>query len=183
MRIIAGAARGRRLYAPRGLDTRPTADRVREAMFSALAAQVPGARVLDAFAGSGALALEAISRGAAEAWLVEKNRAAAQICARNIALLQAENCRLLNGDVLKALPRLRAAGEGGQFDLVFADPPYNRGLLLPLLKTLLDGSWLAQGAIVAAEDGARNCFSPPQPWKTVKTARYGDTAVYYLNVE
>lgn len=183
MRIIAGEARGRRLYAPVGRHTRPTADRVREAMFSVLAERIPGARVLDAFAGSGALALEAVSRGAAQAWLVEKDRAAAAACAKNIALLNFGHCRLLIDDVLKLLPRLRLAGENMQFDLVFADPPYNQGLLPLLLDCLLAGRWLAPDAVLVAESAARGSeFVAAAPWELIKSGRYGDTALYYVKV-
>jgi 16S rRNA (guanine(966)-N(2))-methyltransferase RsmD len=183
MRIIAGTARGRRLQAPPGTQTRPTADRVREAIFSTLAPYLAEARVLDAFAGSGALALEAISRGADLAWLVEKERKAAAVCAHNISLLKPENCRLFTDDVLRLLPRLRSAGESMRFDLVFADPPYNRGLLPALLDCLLAGEWLAPDGLVIAETTATASeFAPAAPWRVIKTSRYGDTAGYYAIV-
>ena len=121
MRIISGEARGRKLFAPQGLNTRPTADRVKESVFNILGRRVVGARVLDLFAGSGALALECISRGAAFAALVDQDRGAAAVIEKNIALLRcAERTLLINMDWRRALKQL----QGHRFSLVFLDPPY-----------------------------------------------------------
>ena len=152
MRIIAGKAKGRTLATLKGMHTRPTADRVKEAIFSVLGDRVSDARVLDAFAGSGALGLEAISRGAAEAWFMEKDRAAAEICAKNIAALGFFACHLLRGDCLKLLPKLSSAGEPACFDLIFADPPYNRGLLNPLLSLIAEDGWLSKTGVTHCGD-------------------------------
>jgi 16S rRNA (guanine966-N2)-methyltransferase len=121
MRIISGEARGRRLFAPQGMNTRPTADRVRESVFNILGRRVVGARVLDLFAGSGALALEAVSRGAEHAVLVDQDRSAAAVIEKNIALMRcADRTMVLNMDWRRALGKL----EGRGFSLVFMDPPY-----------------------------------------------------------
>ena len=125
MRIIAGEFRGRKLDAPRGDGTRPTTDRVRESLMSALVSLrdgLDGAVVLDAFAGSGALSLEALSRGADTAMLCERDRDAAAVIERNIAALRLgrDRARLVRGDVLKR----GAAAPGRPFDLIFLDPPY-----------------------------------------------------------
>lgn len=182
MRIIAGSSRGRALHTLAGANTRPTADRVKEAIFSVLAGRVEGARVLDAFAGSAALGLEAVSRGAALAWFMENSAAAARVCAKNIALVGGD-CTLLRGDCRKLLPRLRAQGHQLRFDLIFADPPYNRGLLLPLMAAVAEGDWLAEDGLLIAETTARNSeFAPPDPWQVVKSNNYGDTAVYYCRL-
>ena len=123
MRIISGTARGRSIEAPKGLDTRPTLDRVRENLFNILQSRVRGASVLDLFAGSGALALEAVSRGARMAVLCDNARQAHQAEALNVEKLQFQaQCRLLFCDWKQALSRL--AEEGQAFDLVFLDPPY-----------------------------------------------------------
>lgn len=183
MRIIAGSARGRRLRTLAGAHTRPTADRVKEAMFSVLAPYLEGARVLDAFAGSAALGLEALSRGAELAWFMESDRAAAEMCAKNIAQLGLPGCRLLRGDCLKLLPSLRTQGETMRFDLIFADPPYNRGLLPRLLDAVARGGWLAaDGLLVAETTAAASEFAPDARWHIVKSSAYGGTAVHYCRL-
>ena len=123
MRIIAGMARGRTFDAPQGMDTRPTLDRVRENVFNILQMKVRGARVLDLFSGSGAMAFEAISRGACAAVLVDHDRQANQVQQRNVQKLRmADTCRLMNCDWQAAVRALQSAGE--KFDLVLLDPPY-----------------------------------------------------------
>src|SRR5215208_7039866 len=120
MRVIAGTYGGRRLQAPSGTDTRPTADRVREALFSILGARVDGARVLDLFAGSGALGLEALSRGAAGVTFVERAPAALRVLRANLAALGAD-AEIVPSDALRWLGAASAASR--QYDLVFLDPP------------------------------------------------------------
>ncbi len=149
MRIIAGRWRGRALEAPPGLGTRPTAARAREAMFSMLASRLvtfEGLRVLDLFAGSGALGLEALSRGAASACFIDAFPRPLATLARNIASLSAQaQCEVIRAPVEKLGPA-RA-----QFDLVFADPPYHMGLAAAALGVLASGNWLAGGAWIAVE--------------------------------
>lgn len=182
MRIISGAARGRSLYTLKGQNTRPTADRVKEAVFSVLGNRVVGARVLDAFAGSAALGLEALSRGAASALFFEADAAAARVCRRNMDLCGLPGGRLIRGDCLKLLPRL-SREEDLRFDLVFADPPYNRGLLPRLLDELAQGGLLAPEALVVAETTARGSeFAPALPWQVWKSSVYGSTAVHYCRL-
>ena len=179
MRIIAGTARGRRLFTPKGLHTRPTADRVKEALFSVIAARVPGARVLDAFAGSGALGLEALSRGAAEAIFCESDRQALLALRRNIELCGFSKATVKQGDTLKLLPFLP-----GQFDLVFADPPYNCGLLPQTLDLLVKHNLLAPNALLIAETGSKNSeLEQLTNWQVIKTGFYGDTALYYCQIK
>ena len=141
MRIVAGRHRGRKLMAPPGLDTRPTSDRAREALFNILEHGEPpleGCRFLDLFAGSGAVGLEAASRGAGRVLLVEKARAAQAAARANIAHLgEAERVTLRAGDAT----RLGRAAE--PFDIVFLDPPYGSGLVATALAGLARGGWLA----------------------------------------
>lgn len=131
MRITGGEWRGRRLAAPPGRITRPTADRVREAWMSIVAAQLPGARVVDLFAGSGALGLEALSRGAEHAVLVERSTTVVGVLRRNIDALGAANrCSVVRADALRY-----AAGRSPlEFDVAFADPPYRLGLATRLIE-------------------------------------------------
>lgn len=154
MRIIGGVWRGRRLVAPPGDTTRPTADRVRQALFDRLLHApwagrpvMEGATVLDAFAGTGALGLEALSRGAAAAVFMERDRAALQALRANIAACGAEaRGRVLGADVLRP-PAGRACG------LVFLDPPYGQALVPAAVAALAAAGWIAAGSLVLAELG------------------------------
>ena len=163
MRIIAGLHRGRRLAAPPGQATRPTADRVRQALFDMLwhapwagRARIDGVAVLDAFAGTGALGLEALSRGAAAATFLETDRAALAAIRANIAACREEaRCRVLPADATK--PPHAAVPCG----LVFLDPPYREGLIEAALAALSAAGWIAPGALVCAEYGTPPAAPPP----------------------
>ena len=169
MRVVAGRLGGRRLRAPRGRETRPTSDRVREALFSMLG-PLDGVRVLDLFAGSGALAIEALSRGAAEAVLVERDPRAVAAIERNLEPLGA-SAVVRRRDVLAYL---RESAEG-PFDLVFADPPYDAasGLAAPLGEEL--PKLVSEGARIVIESDKRKQLVLPLPLLRERT--YGDTAI------
>ena len=162
MRIVAGAWRGRALIAPPGEATRPTADRVRQALFDMLLHApwggpdaVEGATVLDAFAGTGALGLEALSRGAARATFIEHDRAALAALRANIAACRAEDrCTVLPVDVLAA-PPARPCG------LVFLDPPYGSDLVPRAVERLRASGWIAPGALMVAETGRGEALPEP----------------------
>ena len=184
MRIIAGVNRGRILQTLKGMHTRPTSDRVKEAVFSSISPRLYGALVLDAFAGSAALGLEALSRGAAQAVFVEADRQAAAVCEKNIALFGQGKAVLHRGDCLQLLPRWRKQGQTDCFDIIFADPPYNRGLLNELLKVVADGNWLSEQGMLVAETVARDSeFDPDERWQVIKTAVYGNTRVIYCRLQ
>lgn len=173
MRIITGRARGVRLKAPKGLSTRPTSDRVKESLFNILGARVANRRVLDLFAGTGSLGLEAISRGAAGAVLVD--RATGDVLQDNAEHAKLSDlARIVRGDVFTALTRLAADGE--TFDLVFCDPPYGKGLWERAL-TALDGSpLLSEGALVIVESGEDERTIPAlSRLSLVREERYGHT--------
>ncbi|WP_405094794.1 16S rRNA (guanine(966)-N(2))-methyltransferase RsmD [Micromonospora sp. NBC_01412] len=181
-RIVAGTLGGRRIAAPPGAGTRPTSDRVREALFSAVQADVDlaGARFADLYAGSGAVGLEALSRGAAHVLLVESDPRAARVVRENIAALRAAPAaRLVTGRVATVL----AAGpDGGPYDVVFADPPYAvpDAEVTALLAALVDGDWLAADALVVVERSSR---TGPVAWVQGVTGersrRYGETTLWY----
>lgn len=136
MRIVAGSARSRVIHAPEGRDTRPTLDRVRENLFNVLCRRVPNARILDLFAGSGALALEAISRGAQSAILVDHDRSAIRCIHENVdALHFSDRCRVLQSDWHAAVESLQQ--ENVRFDLIFLDPPYAMLDLSEVTRALL----------------------------------------------
>ena len=169
MRVVAGQFKGRRLQAPRGRRTRPTADRVREALFSILG-DVEGARVLDLFAGSGALGIEAMSRGAAHAVFVERDRRAADAIRRNLTGLGVR-AAVIEGDVLTFV-RQRPQGP---YDLVFADPPYDSaGRVAGGLSQELP-ALLADGARIVTESDKRSPLVLDLP--VVLERDYGDTRI------
>jgi 16S rRNA (guanine(966)-N(2))-methyltransferase RsmD len=172
MRIVAGTLGGRRLVAPAGSATRPTSDRVREALFSVLGASVEGARVLDLFAGTGALGLEALSRGAASVVFVERAPRAVDAIRANIAALGVE-AEVRRMEVRSALRT--ASGRGEAYDLVLLDPPYRRaaGLGRELSEPL--AAVLAPGARVVTESDRRDPLALDLP--ITDERRYGDTVI------
>ncbi|MGO0576884.1 16S rRNA (guanine(966)-N(2))-methyltransferase RsmD [Ornithinimicrobium panacihumi] len=180
-RIIAGTAGGRTIATPRGAATRPTTDRVREAIFSRVQAllDLDGARVLDLYAGSGALGLEALSRGAGHLLAVEKHRPTAALITRNgTELGLADDLDVRTG----AVERLLAGGnEGDPYDLVLMDPPYPLGDpdLAQVLGALVTGGWLGPDALVLVERSSR---SPRPTWpeglEHLDTRTYGETAIH-----
>jgi 16S rRNA (guanine966-N2)-methyltransferase len=177
MRIVAGAARGRRLVVPPGDLVRPTADRVREALFSSLAPLLPGASVLDGFAGSGALGLEARSRGAARVTLVERDPRALEAIRRNVAAVGLDAVEVLAADVVRRATD--ATLPGAPFDLVLLDPPYalDTSVIERLLADLVP--LLADGATVVVERAA-DAPAPawPSPLLPVAPRRYGSTRLH-----
>jgi 16S rRNA (guanine966-N2)-methyltransferase len=180
-RIVAGVLGGRRLVTPPGRGTRPTSDRVREALFSSLETMLDldGARVLDLYAGSGAVGLEAASRGASHVLLVESDPRAVRIARDNVATLGV-------GDRVRVSPakvEQVVAGRPDQaYDLVFADPPYSMpaAVIDAMLAGLAEHGWLAEGAVVVVERSSRDA---PVAWVPGITAergrRYGETTLWY----
>ena len=181
MRIVGGEARGRPLRAVPGSGTRPTADRVRQSLFDALGQRMDGLAVLDLYAGTGALALEAISRGAARALLVESDARACAAIFHNIAALKYEDrCRVLRGDLPQALQQVR----GERFDLVFSDPPYALRAAQPTLEALAENGVLAPGARVVLEmDRREPSPAPPPGVRLTDERRYRDTRVLVFSAE
>jgi 16S rRNA (guanine966-N2)-methyltransferase len=172
MRVIAGEWRGRPLQAPPGAATRPTSDRVREALFSILAARVPDARVLDLFAGSGALGIEALSRGAAQATFVDDAAPAIAAVKANLAAVRAQ-AEVRRQDALRFLAAARDTG--AQYDLVFLDPPYRHAeRLAPALSEALPAV-LAPGGVAVAESDRRAPLALTLPLHDER--RYGDTLI------
>ncbi len=168
MRIIAGSRKGAKIAAPKGLDTRPTGDRVREAAFN-LIGPVDGARVLDLFAGSGAMGLEALSRGAESVVFVEQDRAAADTIVRNLAKLDLMGATVLRGDAARVLAADAAAGR--RYDLVLIDPPYAMlAGLLPTLDRYVPPA-LAPGGLLVVESSAQEEPELGLPLRTSR--RYG----------
>jgi 16S rRNA (guanine966-N2)-methyltransferase len=178
-RIIAGSARGRRLSVPAGRDTRPTAGRTREALFSTLAGltDLAGARFLDLYAGSGAVGLEAHSRGAIRVVLVEADPAAAAVIADNIAAVAPDGARV----VRRSVERFLADPPDERFDVVFADPPYE--LADPELRAgvaAVAEGWTGPGAVVVVERPSRGGgWVWPSGVEPIKARRYGEGTLWY----
>ncbi len=177
MRIISGQARGRKLVTLEGENTRPTLDRTREALFNILQGRVLEARVLDLFAGSGALALEALSRGALDAVLCDVSPEACAVIQKNIdAVRCGKRTRLLRCDALSALKQLRTE----QFDLIFLDPPYKKGLIGPVLAGLVEGDLLARGALIVAETAQDEEFEIPCGLAQTDRRKYGKSCLHFI---
>ena len=178
-RIIAGLYRGRRLDVPEGRDIRPTTDRMRERLFSMLThARYPdmvGARVLDLFAGTGALGLEALSRGATHVTFAEQARASLACVKGNIAALKAQaDCTVMPLDASKLPPAKEA------FDFIFMDPPYRQGLVAPTLAAILAGGWLASGGVIICELAVDDGSELPAGLQVLDDRKQGQQRVIFL---
>ncbi|GAB4235013.1 MAG: 16S rRNA (guanine(966)-N(2))-methyltransferase RsmD [Deltaproteobacteria bacterium] len=181
MRIIAGKWRGRTIRAPRGRSVRPTTDRVREAVFSILGHEVEGSSVLDLFAGTGAMAIESLSRGAASAVLVESSHATFVSMRGNLSALGIRDAVCLPLDYREAVRRLSAKDR--RFTLVFLDPPYGKGLVGRAAASLAAAGILAPGAVVVAERASRDPEDPvPAGWRERVERRYGDTRITLYDI-
>ena len=190
MRIIAGRLGGRQFKAPRGRSARPTQDRVREALFSALARRIGGSVFLDLYAGSGSVGMEAWSRGAAAVWCGESHPATARLLEHNARALGIdEGLRVVRTETERFL---RRNADGRAFDVVFADPPY--GLLSEaaagagtrggaILNRLKREAWLTEDAVVIFELEISEAFEAPSPWQRVKQRRYGKSRLDFLQLK
>ena len=185
-RVIAGLARGRRLAVPGGRTIRPTSDRAREAMFAAagsILGSFGGIRVLDLYAGSGAFGLEALSRGAAAALLVDADPRAAQVIRANIGTVALPGARLVHDRVERLLARgLPPTDE--PYDVAFADPPYalSHEDVTAMLAVLTAGGWLAPGALVIVERAARSgALRWPEGFSAGRSRRYGEAMLWYAS--
>lgn len=174
-RVIGGFLKGRKLSTPEGMDTRPTMDRTKEALFGSIQFDVPQCRFLDLFAGSGGIGIEAVSRGAASLDLVEKDPRAIRVIRQNLKDLGIENCsRLWTQDVEKALVLLEESHR--QFDIIFMDPPYHKGFEEKIGTLVAAGSLLADSGMLIIESSTETDFMLPKmecfKVKTYKTAKF-----------
>ncbi|MBI3435446.1 MAG: 16S rRNA (guanine(966)-N(2))-methyltransferase RsmD [Proteobacteria bacterium] len=181
MRVVGGRLRGRRLVAPNSTDIRPSADRLRESLFNILAHRlgdpVTGARVLDLFAGTGALGIEAISRGASFALFVDDGAQARALIRENVAALGLGGVtRIFRRDATT----LGAAAPVAPFNLVFLDPPYGRGLSEKALTAALHGGWISDGALIVVEEIADITVATPPGLTEIERRVYDDTQLIFL---
>jgi 16S rRNA (guanine966-N2)-methyltransferase len=185
MRVIAGDARGRQLLAPKSLRVRPTADRVKEALFSMLVSRLgefDGMRVLDIFAGTGNLGIEALSRGASYAVFIDSHRESAEVIRKNLEITRySEQAKVVLQDAVAALKWL--ARSEAPFHLVFLDPPYHEGHTQAVLELLSDSPLIDAGTTIVAEFSAKEKI-PSSFGRLKETARriYGDTALSFLTI-
>ena len=182
MRVITGSARGRKLGELQGKDTRPTTDKVKEALFSIIQFDIEGRKVLDLFAGTGQLGIEALSRGAAEAVFVDLRKEAAALVRDNLKRTGLDGCaQVVQGDYLAYLTRC-----GRRFGLIFLDPPYHTGLLEKALKTVAAIDILSENGIMVCESASEELLPElALPYKKGREYRYGKIklTVYHRTVE
>lgn len=179
MRIVSGTFKGRRLSSFKGMDIRPTSDKVREAIFNILPREFPFKKVLDLFAGTGAMGLEALSRGAIEAAFVDGNAESIAVIRKNLEACGAHQARVFRSDAAASLRQFSRKGE--KFDLIIIDPPYSSTLLKESLETIDREGLLAPGGVIVAETGKRmGLVAGLKALEVYDERRYGDTVVYFL---
>ncbi|MCE5285066.1 MAG: 16S rRNA (guanine(966)-N(2))-methyltransferase RsmD [Pelosinus sp.] len=180
MRIITGSAKGAKLKAPRGLETRPTTDRVKESVFNILSGTVVDACVLDLFAGTGNLGLEALSRGAKQAVFVDRRGESVTVIKDNAEHTKlSEHAKICKKDVLAALDEFDKSGQN--FTMIFCDPPYNHGFVASVLKKIDEGTALQDSGIIVIEHSQHELVA--EKWLTLavrRTEKYGETLVSFL---
>ncbi|MBO4848779.1 MAG: 16S rRNA (guanine(966)-N(2))-methyltransferase RsmD [Clostridia bacterium] len=182
MRVIAGSAKGREILAPKGLNTRPTLAKVKEAMFGMLQFDLEGANVLDLFAGSGGLGIEAISRGAAHVTFCDADRHAVSVVKANLKKLAFEDrASVVMGDAISLLGALAERGE--RFDIVLLDPPYETDLQRRAISILAEKGLLNDGAILVCEHSNSNPPVFPAGFDARKAKKYGDSYLTYATYE
>jgi 16S rRNA (guanine(966)-N(2))-methyltransferase RsmD len=183
MRIITGKAKGIKLKTLEGDNTRPTAERVKEAVFSMLQFDIEGRSVLDLFAGSGQMALEALSRGASSAVLADRSKEAVAIIKENVQKTRfADSCQVFMADYLDYLNRMAKA----PFDIVFLDPPYAQGFYKPALKALLDNELLKPSSLIICESADASPFEGDTElmsnFKVIKQSKYGNSLITLFGI-
>ena len=173
MRIISGARRGHKLLDFEGMDIRPTTDRVKESMFNLIQENISEARVLDVFSGSGALTFEALSRGAESAVCIDKDKRSVDIIRKNAQTLNYEDkCEILNTDSIEYLNRCN-----GEFDIIFLDPPYNKGFIEPVLSIIAEKGIISDEGIIVLESDDTDFCSDIDGLERIKQRKYGRTYV------
>jgi len=177
MRIITGKARGLKLTTPKDYNVRPTADRVKESLFNILAGRISASKVLDAFAGTGNLGLEAWSRGAEQVVFIDENINSLKLVNTNVAKAHAEKeVKIIKGNALNIIETLGKKGE--RFDIIFSDPPYDKGLNEKIYKKLLDNPILKPGGILVLEHSAgEDPTTYIRVTEKIRTQKYGDTGI------
>ena len=180
MRIITGKARGLKLTTPKNMDVRPTSDRVKESLFNIIGTKIVGTRVLDLFAGTGNLGLEAWSRGAEKVVFIDESQASLQLVRSNIAKAKAEKeTTVIKGNAVKVIADLSTRGE--RFDFIFCDPPYNKGLPAQIIEQVAKYDIVAPGGYLVVEHSQHEIL-PELPIKLeiIRSEKYGETLISFL---
>lgn len=183
MRIIAGKGRGHKLIPPATMETRPTLDRVKEAMFSSIQSYIPEAVVVDVFSGTGSLGLEAASRGASEVYLFDKSSTTFPLLKQNVDNLRFQDfCFPINTDAYSGLKKL--ADKGKKFDIIFIDPPYCKEMIPEAMKIIKENEMLKEdGIIVTKIDTIEEIYDGYEDINLIKSKKYGNTTVCYYKYE
>ena len=180
MRIITGKARGLKLTTPKNMDVRPTSDRVKESLFNIIGTKIVGTHVLDLFAGTGNLGLEAWSRGAEKVVFIDESQASLQLVRSNIAKAKAEKeTTVIKGNAVKAIADLAARGE--RFDFIFCDPPYNKGLPAQIIEQVAKYDIVISGGYLIVEHSQHESLSElPLKLEIIRSEKYGETLISFL---
>lgn len=181
MRVAGGTCKGKTLSSFKGQDIRPTSDKVREAVFNILSTDFARMTVLDVFAGTGAMGIEALSRGAKEAIFIDNSAASVEVIKKNLGIcgLSATSAKILKKDALGALRML--SGCNARFDVIFIDPPYASSIIEDVLKAIADGGLLSADGVIVAETSKRAKIGvAPSGLECVDERKYGDTLVYFF---
>lgn len=183
MRIISGRAKGRKILSPATMETRPTLDRIKEAMFSMIQGYIPDAVVIDVFSGTGSLGLEAASRGAKECYLVDKSPVTYPILKENVENLKFNDvCTTLNMDAYMALKSMVAKGK--VFDLIFIDPPYLKNLIPEAMRIIDENNMLQKDGIIMTKiDAQEDIFEGTENIKLIRSKKYGNTIVCLYKID
>ena len=180
MRIITGKARGLKLTTPKNMDVRPTSDRVKESLFNIIGTKIVGTHVLDLFAGTGNLGLEAWSRGAEKVVFIDESQASLQLVRSNIAKAKAEKeTTVIKGNAVKEIADLAARGE--RFDFIFCDPPYNKGLPAQIIEQVAKYDIVISGGYLIVEHSQHESLSElPLKLEIIRSEKYGETLISFL---
>ncbi|MCF0259158.1 MAG: 16S rRNA (guanine(966)-N(2))-methyltransferase RsmD [Erysipelotrichaceae bacterium] len=185
MRIISGSARGKIIEAPEGLDTRPVTDKIRQSLFNIWQFEIPGSRFLDLFSGSGSMGLEAMSRGAKTAVMVEKGKEAGNVIRRNIKAchFDGKDARLMNEDVFRAIEKLSASHE--TFDFIYLDPPYTVDEIFhPVMEALAASSVYNENTVIALRSHKNKKMNESYgPLKKYREKTYGISTVHFYRLD
>jgi len=183
LRVIAGTARSMPIKTVKGMDVRPTTDRTKETLFNILMPRVPGCRFLDLYAGSGAIGIEALSRGASHADFVENNRRTRELIIENLKFTKLDDrAEVIAGDADSVLLRMHGKAP---YDIIFMDPPFDKGLERGTLEVISQGNCLAEDGIVVVEASPRTDFSylGEMGYRMVKERTYGMSRHIFLELD
>lgn len=179
MRVISGSARGLKLKAPKGLNTRPTADRIKESLFNIIANDLYDINFLDIFSGSGGIGIEALSRGAAQAVFIDSSKESVEVISENLKAARLyDKARIIKSDVFSAVSRL--GGEKRKFDIIFMDPPYGKGLVEETINAVKKADILAENGFIIAEQASDEPDILIEPFNVFRVKNYNKIKMTFI---